>query len=98
MQTDYIPMVTAIQVIPPYGLEVTFNDGKIRRLDLAAFLAKLDGPVFGPVKDPAFFAQAFIDGFTVAWPNGADIPPESLYEDDLEIGFSSISFGPNIAI
>lgn len=30
------------------------------------------GEVFTPFKDPAFFAQAFLDGESVAWPSGAD--------------------------
>ena len=74
-------IVTTVQVIPPYGLAVTFADGTVRRVNLAALLQQLDGPVFGPLKDPAYFAQAFIDGCTVAWPNGADIAPEALYSD-----------------
>lgn len=91
MQTDFIPIVTAVQVIPPYGLEVTFHDGKVRRIDLANFLATLDGPIFGPLKDPAYFAQAYIDGLTVAWPNGADIAPEALYEDFAQLpGYSTL--------
>lgn len=81
---DFIPEVVAVRVIPPFGLEVRFNDQRVRRINLAPALDKmLQGPIFAPLKNPAYFAQAFLDaeGGTVAWPNGADIAPESLYED-----------------
>jgi hypothetical protein len=73
--------VSSVQVIPPYGLSVTFPDGTSRRVDLATLLEAVGGPVFGPLRDPAYFAQVYIEGFTVAWPNGADIAPEALYTD-----------------
>ncbi len=81
MATGFLPLVTAVKVVPPYGLEVTFTDGIVRRVNLARLLEKTDGPIFGPLRDPAFFAQAYIEGHTVAWPNGADIAPEALYQD-----------------
>ena len=32
------------------------------------------------MKSKAYFKRFFIDGPTVAWPNGADIAPETIYE------------------
>jgi hypothetical protein len=84
MPTDFIPQVTAVRVIPPFGLDVQFNDQSRRRINLASALhSTLVGPMFMPLRDPTFFAQAFLDveGGTVAWPNGADLAPESLYDD-----------------
>ena len=80
---DAIPRVVKVKVIPPFTLEVFFRDGFSRRVDLAD---QLHGPVFQPLKDPEFFAQAFVDpiSHTVAWPNGADLAPEWLYEPDAE--------------
>ncbi len=83
-QTRYMPEVSGMRVLPPFGLEVHFTDQTVRRINLAeALQTTLVGPMFEPLRDPAFFAQAYLDreGATVAWPNGADLAPESLYED-----------------
>jgi hypothetical protein len=37
--------------------------------------------MFEPLRDPAYFGQAFVDEFgVVSWPNGADLAPGALYE------------------
>jgi Protein of unknown function (DUF2442) len=84
MRPGYIPEVVGVSVLPPYGLEVHFDDQTVRRINLErALTTRLRGPVFDPLQDPAFFAQAYVDTETgtVAWPNGADLAPEALYED-----------------
>ncbi|MGH9661871.1 MAG: DUF2442 domain-containing protein [Bryobacteraceae bacterium] len=61
-----------------YRIHLTFNDNSEKTID---FRKWLDGPVFEPLKDPNYFRHFFLDGGTVAWPNGVDIAPETLYED-----------------
>lgn len=60
-----------------YCIHVTFNDASEKTID---FRQWLKGPVFEPLKDLKYFRSFFVDGCTVAWPNGADIAPETLYE------------------
>lgn len=68
----------SVRIIRPYVIEAAFDDGTVRETDLEPFLW---GDVFRPLRDPAVFAQAFIDDEvgTVVWPNGADLSPELLY-------------------
>lgn len=77
-RTTRIPKVTSVEVRPPYGLHLTFDNGLEREVDLAD---ELWGPVFDPLKDPEVFAQVTIDHGTVTWPNGADLDPLVLYGD-----------------
>lgn len=73
-----VEFAIAVRVLPPYVLEVTFDDGERRRVDMEPLL---DKAVFVPLRDPAFFARVEIDPVlgTVVWPNGADVSPEFLY-------------------
>ena len=56
---------------------MTFNDNSEKTID---FRQWLDGPVFEPLRNTSYSRRFFLDGGTVAWPNGADIAPETLYE------------------
>jgi hypothetical protein len=69
---------TAVEVLRPYALRVTFEDGTARELALEA---ELYGEMFEPLKDYLFFSQAAIDPVfgTISWPNGADLSPEFVY-------------------
>jgi hypothetical protein len=71
-----LPIVIRAEYRGDYRIRLTFNDGEQKTLD---FRPWLDGPVFEPLKDRSYFERFFIDGGTVAWPNGADIAPETLY-------------------
>jgi hypothetical protein len=73
----FLPSVVHAEHRGDYRLHVVFNDGTENTIDFEQWL---QGPVFEPLKDPAFFKRAFVDGGTVVWPNGADIAPETLYE------------------
>ena len=71
-----IPTVVAAAHVVDYWIRLTFSDGTEKAVDFSGWL---NGPVFEPLKDPAYFRQFLLDGCTVAWPNGADVAPETLY-------------------
>ena len=71
--------VVSIRVLPDFAIEAVFDDGVKGVVKLKD---RLDGPMFEPLRDPAFFAQARIDEFgVICWPNGADLAPDALYDD-----------------
>src|SRR5262245_61546331 len=70
------PLVVSAESRGGFRLRLVFSDGTENTIDFAQWF---EGPVFEPLKAPDFFARYFIDGGTVAWPNGADIAPETLY-------------------
>ena len=71
-----IPCVVRATYRGGHRLHLLFHDGREKTVDFTAWLI---GPVFEPLKDPAYFQRFFIEAGTVAWPNGADIAPETLY-------------------
>ncbi len=75
---NFIPAVIHATYRSDYQVELVFNDGSTGTVDFAQWLT---GPVFEPLKDREYFRRFFVDGGTVAWPNGADIAPETLYEE-----------------
>ena len=67
------------KVCGPHSLDLVFNDGSHKRVDL---LPLLEGEIFEPLHDPAYFARVVLDPVlgTVIWPNEADFAPEALHE------------------
>lgn len=65
------------EVSGPHLLSLLFNDGTRKCVDVRPLL---DGPIFEPLRDPAYFSRVTLDPVcgTVVWPNGADFAPEAL--------------------
>ncbi|HEX7880979.1 MAG TPA: DUF2442 domain-containing protein [Candidatus Eisenbacteria bacterium] len=72
-----IPIVVRAEYRSAFRIHLTFNDGTAKTVD---FNDWLEGPTFEALKSEDYFKEFFLDGGTVAWSNGADIAPETLYE------------------
>ena len=70
--------IRSAEVCGPHSLLVSFSDGTAGEVDFRPLLD--DGPVFGPLHDPDYFARVTVDPVcgTVVWPNGADLAPEAV--------------------
>jgi len=70
--------VKQIEYRSGYRYLIVFDDGIRAVVDFSDYLER--GEIFAPLRDLDFFRQATIEGGTIAWPNGADIAPETLYD------------------
>ncbi len=74
----------SIEYRKDYVYHVAFDDSTEADVDFAQYLDA--GPVFEPLRNLTFFKLARIEGGTIAWPNGADVAPETLYEKTQRAG------------
>ena len=68
--------VTDARYVRGYILEVTFSNGVRGEIDYSHWIEKY--PHFAPLKDLDYFRDFSLDGWTVVWPNGADLCPDVL--------------------
>ena len=75
------PRVTGVEVVPPYGLHLTFADGTSGIVDGSRWLRGEPLGVFAPLGDPAEFARVHLrpDLGTIAWSDELDLCPDVLY-------------------
>ena len=74
-----IPRVIEARHTADYRVWLRFYDGLEGEIDLVDVLW---GPVFEPLKSVDKFAKLYVEPewHTLAWPSGADLAPESLYD------------------
>ncbi|MBX3277694.1 MAG: DUF2442 domain-containing protein [Acidobacteria bacterium] len=75
---NVLPAVVRAEYRGGFKIHLVFNDGVNGTVDFSQWL---NGPVFEALREPAYFARFFVDGGAVAWPNGADIAPETLHAE-----------------
>jgi hypothetical protein len=77
MKTTYMPRVIDAEYMKDYIINIVFSNGKTGKVDFQSFVGE---GIFKPLQDVTFFQKFFVDGWTISWPNGADIAPETLYK------------------
>lgn len=80
---DWGPMVdvTEVRVLSRYVLELTFDTGETRVIDVEPLLR---GPVFERIRsDYSYFKQVAVDpeAGTIVWPDEEDLSPHTLYAE-----------------
>ena len=72
-------MIKVISVKPlnNYYLELCFNNNEVRRFDVKPYL---DKGIFTELKNEDYFMQVAIQFDSIAWKNGQDFSPETLYQ------------------
>jgi hypothetical protein len=73
---------SVISVIPQndYHLLLRFETGEEKLFNMKPYLSV---GIFKALQEPSVFNTAHLSFDTVAWSNGADIDPETLYEDSV---------------
>lgn len=72
--------IVAVRHIREYVVWIQFEDGIEGEVDLRQ---SLRGPMFEPLRNVEYFKQVRVEPElgTIVWPNGADIAPETLYDE-----------------
>ncbi|MCP4460581.1 MAG: DUF2442 domain-containing protein [Cytophagales bacterium] len=78
--------ITKAVYVEGFKVELTFNDGIVGTVDLKDHL---EGEVFKPLNEVAFFKNFELDSWTLTWPNDSDFAPEFLYELAMKQGVNA---------
>jgi hypothetical protein len=70
----------ALEPLDKASLALTFSDGSHGVWSAAELLAH-DTVLTRSLRDPAYFARAFIEAGALAWPNGLELAPWTLQND-----------------
>lgn len=76
------PRVKQVRPNPDHTLTITFTNGETRKFDVKPYL---ETGIFRELQDPALFnaVRPFLG--SVAWTNGQDFCPDTLYEQSVPL-------------
>ena len=76
------PGIDSVKALPDYKILIEYQNSEKRIFDMSPLLGK---GIFKDLEKDAFFSSVRISFDTVAWPNGADIDPETLYTKSIAV-------------
>jgi hypothetical protein len=68
--------IIEVKALNNYLLELTFSNNEVRCFDVKPYL---DFGIFTELKNEAYFKTVHIQFDSIAWQNGQDFSPETLY-------------------
>lgn len=79
--------IKKVEYLNEFKLILTFNDKKIKIVDLKKYSKEGPETVFYSFRDLDFFKSVKVDKHTgtIVWPNGVDLCPDVLYEVGTEV-------------
>jgi len=77
--------VVTVKPQPDFQLDLTFENGELRRFDMLPLLAIKP---WNRIASLNLFERARVDYGTVVWPGEIDIAPETLYDDSIPLNAS----------
>lgn len=78
--------VIEVAVLPNYKLELVFENAEKRIFDVSPYLGF---GIFAELKDENYFKNISLKYDSVAWQNGQDFSPETLYIKSSKIIYNS---------
>lgn len=73
--------IAKLEIAGEYTLRLTFADGRSGVWDAKPLLTSKATPLTTPLLDQSEFARAFVEAGALAWPNGLELAPWTLYSE-----------------
>jgi len=81
------PRVSSVHANNDHTLMLLFANGERRSFDVKPYLGK---GIFRDLDDISYFKSVKVEMGTVAWPNGQDFCPDTLYEESIPISYEDL--------
>lgn len=80
--------VIDVKPLQDYMLQLTFDNKEIREFDVKPYL---NHGIFSDLTDLTIFNSVYVSFDSIEWKNGADLDPETLYQESTPISSKIIA-------